>query len=86
MIGHYCSTWPVSFGFGDILERAGDHGLDDSDSIAELDGFKHKDTIARDVAAVALTTVHGLSLLELEAEAEVSRPPPTLPVSMGALS
>jgi hypothetical protein len=73
--------------YGGVLEHAGVHGLGAGDALEDMDGFdEEKIVVAKDVAAVALTTVHGLYLMELDAEKEGSKKPPTLPLSLKALS
>jgi hypothetical protein len=42
--------------------------------------------VAEDVAAIALTTVHGLYLMQLDAEKDGSKLPPTLPLSLWHVS
>jgi hypothetical protein len=72
---------------GDVLKHAAVYGLDAGDELEDLDGFdEEKRSVAKDVAAVALTTVHGLYLMELDAEKEGSKLPPTLPLSFDAMS
>jgi hypothetical protein len=74
-------------GYGDVLKHAVVYTLDAGDSLEDLDGCdEEKLSVAKDVTAVALITVHGLYLMELDAEKEGSKPPPTLPLSFNALS
>jgi hypothetical protein len=73
--------------YGDVLTHAEVYGMDVGDALDDLDGCdEEKLSVAKDVTAVALTTVHGLGLLELDAEMEGSKLPPTLPLSFNALS
>jgi hypothetical protein len=73
--------------YGDVLEYAEVYGLDAEDALEDLDRFdEEKRSVAKYITAVALTTVHGHSLTELDAEKEGSKLPPTLPVSFNALS
>jgi hypothetical protein len=63
------------------------YGLDAGDALEELDGCdEEKLSVAKDVTAVALTTVHGLYLMEFDAEKEGSKLPSTLPLSFNAFS
>jgi hypothetical protein len=76
-----------SMGYGDVLRHAEVYRLDAGDSLEDQDGCdEEKPSVAKDVFAVALTTVHGLYLMELDAEKEGSKPVPTLPLSFNALS
>jgi hypothetical protein len=73
--------------YGDVLKHAEVYGLDAGDALEDLDGCdEEKLSVATDVTAVALTTVHGLYLMELDAEKKGSKLPPTLPISNNALS
>jgi hypothetical protein len=54
--------------YGDVLKHAEVYGLDAGDAPEDLDGCDGlKLFVAKDVTAVALTTVHGLYLMELDA-------------------
>jgi hypothetical protein len=73
--------------YGDVLKHAEVYGLDAGDALEDLDGCdEEKLSVAKNVTAVALTTVHGFYLMELDAEKEGSKLPPTLPLSFNALS
>jgi hypothetical protein len=74
-------------GYGDLLKHTEVYGLDAGDALEDLDGCdEEKLSVAKDVTTVALTTVHGLYLMELYAEKEGCKLPPTLPFSFNALS
>jgi hypothetical protein len=71
--------------YGDVLKHVEVYGLDAGDALEELDGFdEEKLSVGKYVTAVALTTFHGLYLMELDAEKEGSKLPPTLPLSFNA--
>jgi hypothetical protein len=60
------------------------YGLDAGDALEDLDGCEEeKLSVAKDVTASALTTVHA-SLMELDPENEGSKLPPTLQLSFNA--
>jgi hypothetical protein len=69
-----------------VLENAKVFGLDAGDVFEDLDVCgEEKLSVAKDVTAVVLTTVHGLYLIELDTEKEGSKLTPTLPLSFPAL-
>jgi hypothetical protein len=73
--------------YGDVLKHAELYGLEAGDALEDLDGCEEeKLSVAKYVTAVALATVHGLHLMELDSEKEGSKQPPTLPLSFNALS
>jgi hypothetical protein len=73
--------------YADIVTNAAEYRLDATDATDELDGFEaEKLRVVGDVAAIALITVHGLYLMELYAGKDGSKLPPTLPLSLSAMS
>jgi hypothetical protein len=73
--------------YRDVMKHAEVYGLDTGDALEDLDGCdEEKHSVAKDVTAVALTTVHGLYLMELDADKEGSKLPPTLPLSFNTVS
>jgi hypothetical protein len=73
--------------YGDVLKHAEVYGLDSGNALEDLDGCDEmKRSVVKYVTAVALTTVHGLCLMELDAKEEGLKLPPTLPISFNALS
>jgi hypothetical protein len=69
------------------VSNAAEYGLDARNAMDELDGCDAKKlTVADDVAANALTTVHGLYLMKFDAAKDGSKLPPTLPLSLSAMS
>jgi hypothetical protein len=73
--------------YADIVANAAEYGPDAKDAMDELDGCEaEKLRVAEDVAAISLTSVHSLYLMELDAENYGSRLPSTLPLSLSARS
>jgi hypothetical protein len=71
----------------DIVTNAVEYGLDARDAMDELyDCDAEELRVAEDVAAIALKTVHGLYLIDLDAKKDGSKLHPTLPLSLSAMS
>jgi hypothetical protein len=68
--------------YRDIIEKSCELGMDARDFYDELDDECDDETIdvARDVAAIALTSVHGLYIMDLQSSQEDSKLPPAVPV------
>jgi hypothetical protein len=72
---------------GDVLKDEEVYGLDAGNALEYLDDCdEEKRSVVKYVTAEALTTVHGHYLMELDAEKEGLKIPPTLPLSFNALS
>jgi hypothetical protein len=70
-----------------LVANVSGYGLDARNTMDELDGCKAEELrVADDVAAIALTTVHGLYLIELDAEKDGSKLYPKLPLSLSVMS
>jgi hypothetical protein len=74
----------------DIIAKASEYGLDAREAIEELAEMEEeKVTVAADVAALGLVTVHGISCLNAEVDevdGQAVSLPPVLPLSLGDLS
>jgi hypothetical protein len=73
--------------YGDVLKHVEVYELDAGNVLEELDCCdEEKLSVAKYVTTVALITVHGLYLMELDAKKEGSKLPPILPLPFSALS
>jgi hypothetical protein len=68
----------------DIIEKSCELGMDARDVYDEWDDECDEETIdaAREVAAIALTSVHGLYIMDLQSSQEGSMLPPAVPLSL----
>jgi hypothetical protein len=68
----------------DIIQKSCELGMDARDVYDERDDECDEETIdaARDVAAIALTSVHGLYIMDLQSSQEGSMLPPAVPLSL----
>jgi hypothetical protein len=70
--------------YRDIIEKSCELGKDTRDVYDDLDTEcdEEKIDVARDVAAIALTSVHGLDIMDLQSSQEGLMLPPAVPLSL----